>query len=85
MMEAVKNGANRQELHERIRQISMLAWDQMDKQGSNPLENLLKNDKIITRFVEKKAIPRLIDPTAHIGLAHQNCLIFLRELEKEIS
>lgn len=85
MMQAVENGADRQQIHERIRQIAMEAWSQIDKSGTNPLVNLLEKDKIITRFVDRETIPQLIDPTAHIGLAPELCANFLRELEKELS
>ncbi|MBI3443514.1 adenylosuccinate lyase, partial [Candidatus Woesebacteria bacterium] len=85
MMEAVKGGADRQEIHERIRQIAMDAWAKIDKSGENPLVNLLKNDKIITRFIARQAIPKLIDPATHTGLARELCRNFLKVLNKELS
>lgn len=85
MMEAVKNGADRQEIHERIRQIAMAAWAQIDRVGENPLVNLLKSDKMITRFVARQTIPKLFDPATHTGLARELCANFLKELEKEVS
>jgi len=85
MLEAVKNGANRQEIHEKIRQIAMEAWNQIDKNGANPIAHLLARDKIIIKFVDREKIPQLIDPTAHAGLAQQQCTIFLKELNKELS
>ena len=85
MMEAVKNGANRQEIHEVIRKQSMVAWQKINQTGKNPLVNLLESDKIITKFVNSKSIPTLVNPAAHIGLASKNCTIFLKELNKELS
>lgn len=84
MMEAVKRGANRQEMHEAIRTAATCAWDEINKSGNNPLVNILKNDKIITTYIEKKEIPHLIDPVNHTGLAQKKCLLVLKEIDKEI-
>lgn len=85
MMEAVKNGADRQKMHEIIRTIAMRAWSEIDKTGTNPLVNLLKNDKIVTNYIKKEEIPRLIEPANHTGLAQKRCLILLKEIDKEIN
>ena len=84
MMEAVKNGANRQNFHEMIRAISMKAWNQINRGKINPLLNLLKSDKIITKFVQKEQIPKLINPATHTGLSQKRCSLFLKELKKEV-
>lgn len=84
MMEAVKNGASRQQMHEVIREIAMEAWEKVDALQSNPLVNLLENDKIVTKYVNKKSIPQLIDPAHHIGLARERCKILLKEITKEL-
>lgn len=84
MMEAVKNGANRQQFHEKIREISMQAWAQINKLKANPLVSLLKSDKMITKFVESDKIASLINPTAHIGIAQKRCELFAKELEREL-
>ena len=83
MMEAVKRGANRQEIHEVIRRISQTAWEEINKGNKNPLVDLLKSDKIIGKFVKRNEIDSLTDPKAHIGLAPMRCQLFLKELKKE--
>lgn len=80
MMEAVKNGANRQEIHEVIRQASMTAWDRVASGQPNPLVELLKKDKIITKFVDPDQIAQLINPAQHTGFAQKRCTVFLKEL-----
>lgn len=85
MMEAVSKGGNRQEIHERLREIAMNAWQQISEGRPNPLVNLLKNDKTITSFIDKEKLEDLINPTAHIGLAQKNCEKLISEIEKEIS
>lgn len=81
MMQAVRNGADRQEIHEVIRRISIAAWDHINKTGDNPLVNLLKNDKIITKFIDPRAIDGLINPSVHIGLAPKKCEILLKQIK----
>lgn len=81
MMEAVKNGANRQEMHEKIRELSMQAWESSDK--INPLAQLLKRDKMITSFVNPAQIDNLLDPSSHTGLAKDRCVLMLKVIDKE--
>lgn len=82
MIEAVKNGANRQIIHEKIRKISMLAWSKMVAGKSNPLIKLLKSDTIITKFVKKDRIFSFLNPAEHVGLAQKNCRKIVAEIEK---
>lgn len=84
MMEAVNNGGNRQELHERIREIAMEAWQEIGQGKPSPLVNLLKNDKMIARYVKSDLIENLINPASHIGLAQKNCEKLVTEIKKEI-
>lgn len=85
MMEAVKNGANRQKIHEEIRKISMLAWETINKGEINPLINLMKKDKMITKFIKIEQIPILVNPAAYTGLAQKNCQLLLHEIRKEVN
>jgi len=84
MMEAVNHGGNRQELHEKIREIAMEAWQEMGNGKPNPLVNLLKNDKMITSYVNRDSIEELVDPASHTGLAQKNCEKLISEVQKEI-
>ncbi len=84
MMEAVKRGANRQKIHEAIREISQKAWEQINKGLANPLSNMLKKDKTITVFIKTNEIDTLINPAKHTGLAKDRCQKFLKELKAEL-
>ena len=85
MMKAVKNGADRQVIHEAIRKASMAAWDKIALEQANPLVKLLKSDKIITKFVKPDQIAQLINPAKHIGFAPKRCILFLKELNREVA
>lgn len=84
MMEAVSKGGDRQDLHEKIREIAMIAWEQMAQGKTNPLVNLLKGDKMITSYIDPKSIEQLLDPASHTGLAQKNCEKLVIEVKKEI-
>ncbi len=84
MMEAVKNGADRQRIHEAIRKITTLAWQKINNGEANPLVELVKKDKIITKFIKIDKIQGYLDPEEHIGLTRLRCSLFLKELRREL-
>lgn len=69
LMEAVKHGANRQELHEVLRTISMTAWQNTQEGKTNPMEVLLMNNPVIKKYLKKEEIKKLLDVKNHIGNA----------------
>lgn len=81
MMNAVKKGANRQDMHEVIRELSMQAWEEMQKSGQNPLTKLLISDTRITSFINSDNLKTFLNPKTHIGLASQKCTEFLKQYE----
>jgi len=81
LMEAVKKGGNRQELHEVLRELSMKAWDAVQKGEENPLTDLLIHDKTIVQFVPANNLKELFDPKTHIGLAPQFCEQLIKEIK----
>lgn len=85
LMEAVKKGANRQEFHEILRENSLKAFDAMEKQGVNPLLELLQNDPRVLDFFTKEEIKKLLNPEKHLGLAPQRCKAFIKKVRNELS
>lgn len=76
IMESVKKGADRQEIHEIIRVLSMQAGEQVKKQGK-------KND-LIDRILQSKEIPlsheeiyETIDPKKYIGRSPDQVVAFI--------
>jgi adenylosuccinate lyase len=67
LMEAVKAGGDRQELHEVIREQSLVAWAALQAGETNPLlENLLA-DQRITALVDPDTARRLLDASDYVG------------------
>ena len=74
LMAAVKAGADRQELHEVLRQLSMQAWAALQQGGANPLAALAASDARVTRWLAPDAIVPLFDVSGYTGLAAQRAL-----------
>lgn len=78
LMEAVKRGADRQEAHEHLRQLSRQAAEQLENQGgANPLIYWIAADPIFR--MQEDEIRTLLDPKAFTGLASEQVATFLRE------
>jgi adenylosuccinate lyase len=82
MMEAVRSGGNRQELHETIRGAAMQAWEALAKGQDNPLSELLTEDKELTSRVDPAEIRRLLDPSKHVGTAPQRARTLADRIER---
>lgn len=80
LMEAVRNGGDRQQLHEVIRAHSMTAWAAMRQGQVNPLADLIAADLHITALVPAATIPELLNAEAHVGDAPERA----RKLVKAI-
>lgn len=67
LMEMGKRGANRQEMHEVIREESLKAWALVQNGEKNPLcENLSKDERILA-YLTKDEIITLLDASDYIG------------------
>lgn len=74
LMEVVKNGADRQELHEILRTISMTAWQKIQDGKPNPMEKLLRNNTHIKKYLNSKEMNTLLDVKNHTGNAAERSL-----------
>lgn len=84
LMEAVKNGADRQKMHELLREISMQAWDAIQKGESNPMEKLLTENNDLTQYVTIKQIKNLLKISKHTGDAPQRAKKLSKKILKTI-
>ncbi len=69
LMAMVKKGADRQESHEILRQLSMSSWQEIQKGNANPLVNLVKGDSRITRWVKGEELSTLFAVEGYTGIA----------------
>jgi adenylosuccinate lyase len=80
LMAAVKAGADRQEIHERLRSHAMIAWQSVQQDLPNPLAALVAQDDQITQFLSPAMIQNLMDVNHYTGIAPQHS----RELAQHI-
>jgi adenylosuccinate lyase len=71
LMELVKAGANRQAMHEAIRQHSMAAWDALQQGKPNPLADLLAADPVLLAHLPADRVRTLLDASGYVGDAPQ--------------
>ncbi|MBR5944970.1 MAG: adenylosuccinate lyase [Lachnospiraceae bacterium] len=83
MMDAVKKGGNRQELHERIRELSMEASKNVKAEGldNNLLELIAADDTFDLSLEELK---ETLDPALYTGRAARQVEVYLRDFIKPI-
>ena len=67
ILEAVKNGADRQEMHEALRINSMIAWTDIQNGKKNPMTQLLLDDKLVSKYLNKEQLEKLMVVENHIG------------------
>jgi len=80
LMTAAKHGADRQQLHEKLRELSMQAWSAVEKDEANPLSELIKRDALIGRHVKPDEVERLMRAQDHIGLAAERARALAKKL-----
>ena len=79
MMDAVKAGGDRQELHERIRELSMEAGKTVKVEGKdNNLLELIAADPAFNLSLED--LQKSMDPSRYVGRAPRQVEVFLRDV-----
>ena len=83
MMDCVKKGGNRQELHERIRVLSMEAGTHVKKEGrENDLLELIADDEAFGLTIEE--LRASLDPSKYTGCAAHQTERFIEECVKPV-
>lgn len=69
MLSAAQNGADRQEMHELLRQLSMAAWQEIQQGNPNPLAQLVQQDERVTRWLSLEELRGLFLIEGYTGIA----------------
>lgn len=85
IIEAVKKGADRQKMHEVLREISMKAWEVIQNGEVNPMEDLLMSNSEIGKYLNSSEILQLLDAKNHVGLAFKKSLTMSEQIDKLMS
>lgn len=84
MMELVKAGGDRQELHEVIREHAMVAWGEVRAGRSNPLVESLCNDPRTTQYAPRNTVRAWLDASDYVGDAPQRARDFAGLVRQQI-
>jgi adenylosuccinate lyase len=83
MMDAVKAGGDRQELHERIRELSMLAGKRVKQEGlENNLLELIAQDPVFGVTLEE--LKAKLDPMKYVGRSKEQVEEYLEEVIRPV-
>jgi adenylosuccinate lyase len=67
LMALVRTGADRQAMHERLRQHAMAAWQVMESGAVNPLADYLCADEVVLQYLDETDLRDLLSASHHIG------------------
>lgn len=82
MMAAVKEGGNRQELHEAIRKHSIKAGKRVKQKGlNNDLLKRIRNDPLFEKVKDKLTDDELLDPKKYIGRCPEQVDAYIIEIQ----
>lgn len=84
MMTAAKLGADRQTMHEIIREHSMAAWADLAAGQSNSLPARLTADERLTRHLSREQITHLLDASHYVGDAPTRAKMIAETIKAEI-
>jgi adenylosuccinate lyase len=80
LMALVKAGADRQEMHERLRDHAMNAWQAIRQGQANPLVELVACDDEMNQVLSETALRELMQVDRYVGIAPQRT----RQLAEQI-
>ncbi len=78
LMALVQRGADRQAMHEVIREHAMAAWRAVAQGRANPLAERLSADETVLRYLAKEEVLRLLDASEYVGDAPQRAKAFVK-------
>jgi adenylosuccinate lyase len=85
LMEAVRAGGDRQEMHEILRRHSLAAWEAMQQGKPNPLAVLLQADEQITALVSPDRVSELLHAERYVGDAPERARAMAAAVREAIS
>lgn len=85
MMALAGVGANRQELHARIREHAMKAWDAVQSGQNNPLIEMVSNDPDFTRYFSPEELQKLMSVEGYSGIASSRALEISQRIQDIIA
>lgn len=84
IIKAVKKGADRQRMHEIIRDYAIEAWEKVQNNEANSLSQNLAEDTYIAEFLSAKEVEATLSVSEHLGTASQRAKKLVQKIHKAI-
>ncbi len=84
LMELARRGADRQAMHELIREHSMAAWAAVQAGGANPLVGALCADPRLAEYADREQLAAWLDATDYLGDAPTRALEMAATLRRTV-
>ncbi len=85
LMALGRAGADRQEMHERLREHAMAAWQQVALGEPNPLTELVRADVELQRYLQEETLDDLMRSKDRVGFAPQRARRMAERIRERIA
>lgn len=85
LMAAVKAGADRQKMHERLREHSLKAWEAIKSGKPNPLMELIAADGQFLIYLQPNRLRALMDARGYVGTAPERAGVMARTIRERLT
>ncbi|RCK75510.1 MAG: Adenylosuccinate lyase [Anaerolineae bacterium] len=85
LVAATQAGADRQEIHEVLRRLSLQAWDAMRKTGDNPLIDLICHETRLLNYLAEEQLQELLSVERYVGDASQRSKRLIEMIRSEVN
>lgn len=85
LMRLVKAGADRQAMHEILRDVAMQAWSAVEAGTANPLVELLAEDARLLHYLDVVAIRANLDARDYVGDAPERALTLAQRIRETVA
>jgi len=84
ILHAVKKGSDRQKTHEMLREIAMLAWQEIQAGKVNPMAKQLRENKFLLEYISNEQMEELLKVDDHIGDASERAKQLVKIIKTKI-
>ena len=85
LMSLGKGGADRQVMHDHLRQHAMVAWNEVQMGRPNPLPARIVQDPVLLEYLSEASLKALMDIQAYVGDAPQRARAFSAQIRELLS
>jgi len=83
-MALAKAGADRQVMHERLRQVSLAAWQEIAAGEENLLLKRLVSDVVLAKYLPESELRTLMDARQHLGDAPERARLLASAIREAV-